>query len=379
MDFDKIKIKQGIAIITYTALLILVIIQFRSIVGALMTLLGLLKPLFGGIVIAFVLNRPFEWIKKLFIERFRMGKGISSVLAVVIVYLLLFGGIIAIILVVVPQLVQNIQTFAAGIDDVMFSVQSFANTVTGALGIEKVDMSELIAFVENYVGEIAQLIKDALPRLAVITMNAVSAVVNVFVAVAFSVYLMNGKRRIMAQIRRAASVFLPQKIHQSLQDVLDTIITVFDNYVAGQTLEAVILGSMCYIGMLVLRMDYAGMVSVVVAVTAMIPILGAYAGGGIGTILLLCVSPRKAIVFLVFFVLLQQIENNMIYPKVVGNKIGLPGIWVLLGITIGGKLLGIVGMLFGVPVITIIYTLLKKAVKNQEEQREVLAHKEKEG
>lgn len=379
MDLSKLKIKQGIAIITYAALLILLITQFQGIISGIMTLLGFFKPLFGGIGIAFVLNRPYEWLKKHLEEQLRIKAGIAGVLAAIMVYLLLFGGFITIILVVVPQLAQNIQTFAAGIDGVMDSVQLFFNNITDKMGIEAVDMTELISYVENYIVGIEQLIKDALPKIAVITMNAVSGVVNIFVATAFSVYLLVGKKQILSQLKRSAAILLPRKFYHNLQAVMSTIITVFDNYVAVQILEAVILGSLCYLGMLILRLDYAGMVSVVVAVSAMIPILGAYAGGGIGTVLLLCVSPKKAIFFLIFFILLQQVENNIIYPRVVGSKIGLPGIWVLLGITIGGKMMGIVGMLFGVPIMTIIYILLKNAVKNREERDISLTQEMKEG
>lgn len=368
MDFDKGKIKQGIAMITCSALMIIAVIQFRSIISGAAALVSLLKPLFGGVVIAFVLNRPYEWLNRCFAGKFHVDEGIAGTLAAVAVYLMLFGGIAAIILVVVPQLVQNIQTFIAGIDDVMVSLQSQADKITQMLGIKIIDVSEVIDFIGSYASEIEQLIKEALPKIADMTMNAVSAVVNVFVAIAFSVYLMNGKKQIIGQIQRMVSVFLPQRVNKGLSVVMDTVITVFDNYVAGQTLEALILGSLCFIGMLIQGLDYAGMVGAVVTVTAMIPILGAYIGGSIGTVLLLCVSPKKAVIFLIFFVLLQQVENNIIFPRVVGNKIGLPGIWVLLGITIGGKLMGVIGMLFGVPVITIIYTLLKNAVREREER-----------
>ena len=135
---------------------------------------------------------------------------------------------------------------------------------------------------------------------------------------------------------------------------------------AGQCKEAVILGSLCFAGMTVLRLDYAGMVSVVVGVTALVPILGAYIGGAVGVLLLLFISPAKALLFLVFLVVLQQVEGNVIYPRVVGRKIGLPGMWVLLAITVGGGLWGIWGMLLGVPLATIFYQLLRQDVRSRE-------------
>ena len=148
---------------------------------------------------------------------------------------------------------------------------------------------------------------------------------------------------------------------------------VFDNYFVGQSIEAGILGSLCFIGMLILRIDYAAMVSIVVAVTAFVPILGAYVGGALAVVLLMVVSPMKAVTFLIFFVILPQVENNAIYPKVVGRKMGLPGIWVLFGITVGGGLFGIVGMILGVPVLTVIYTLLKRNVQEREKEQNISA------
>lgn len=371
MDLDRIRIRQGIIIITYTALLILGIINFRSVIGGVGVVLKLLSPFFAGIAIAFVLNRPYEWLKLLYLERMRMKENVANVLAIVTVYLLLVGVIVAVLLTVVPQLIENIQMLTTSIDEITKSLQDLMNTVTQVLGLKQVDLTELSNFIQSYIGQIQEIAKDIIPKIAVITMNVLSAVINIFLAVAFSVYLMSEKHRMIDQIRRIVCIFATDRIEARIYSVTHTIITVFDNYVAGQALEAVILGSLCFVGMLILGLEYAGMVSVVVAITAMIPILGAYVGGGMAVVLLLCVAPKKALMFLVFFVLLQQVENNVIYPRVVGNKIGLPGIWVLLAITIGGKLMGVVGMLFGVPVMTVIYTLFKNSIRNKEQKEEV--------
>lgn len=368
MDMGKFKIKQGIIIITYAAAMVLIIVNFRSILAGVGKFFGLLMPFFMGVVIAFVLNRPYEWFKKLYIEKVHMKKKLANVLAILTVYLLLISIVVTVVLIVVPQLVQNMQMFAANIDETLTSYQNILNSILDMFGMKQLNLSELSEYIKEYIQEIQEIAKQVLPQILTITMNVVSGVVNVFLAIAFSIYLMSGKQKIMSQVKRAVRVFVPEKLKGSIYLVTKTIITVFDNYVMGQTLEAIILGSLCFIGMLVLRLDYAGMISVVVAITAMIPIMGAYVGGVIAVILLLCISVKKAIIFFVFFVILQQVENNVIYPKVVGNKIGLPGIWVLLGITIGGKLMGIVGMLFGVPIMTIIYTLFKNSVHSREKK-----------
>ena len=162
--------------------------------------------------------------------------------------------------------------------------------------------------------------------------------------------------------------WLPAGTYGGLREVLQVIVRSFRGYVIGQSTEAVILGSLCFAGMLLLRLEYAGVISIVVALTALIPILGAYIGGVIAVILLTMVSPVRAGIFLIFFIILQQVENNVIYPRVVGGRLGLPGIWVLLAITVGGKLGGVVGMLFGVPSMAVVYTLLKNSVRAREKK-----------
>ena len=164
---------------------------------------------------------------------------------------------------------------------------------------------------------------------------------------------------------------MPKKTHGKISSLYNIVVQVFEDYIAGQCKEAIILGSLCFVGMTILRLDYAGLIGVIIGVTALVPILGAYIGGAIGVILLFFVSPTKALIFLIFLVVLQQFEGNVIYPRVVGRKIGLPGMWVLLGISVGGGILGISGMIIAVPVTTVLYQLLKRDVSKREEKAKV--------
>ena len=179
---------------------------------------------------------------------------------------------------------------------------------------------------------------------------------------------MYGKERLISQVKRCFRVYMPKRVRPAISNLTQIVYDVFDSYVAGQCTEAVILGVLCFVGMSVLRLDYAGMISAVVGVTALVPILGAYIGGAVGVLLLLFVSPGKALLFLIFLIVLQQVEGNLIYPKVVGRKIGLPGMWVLLAISVGGGLWGIWGMLIGVPLKTVLYRLLRQDVSRREER-----------
>lgn len=204
------------------------------------------------------------------------------------------------------------------------------------------------------------------PQIIEVTGNIISGFTTFFIALVLTVYMLYWKERLLKQLKRVVNCYIPSNINVYVKEVYNSVVTVFADYISGQCIEALILGSLCFIGMTILRLDYAAMISMVIAVTALVPILGAYVGGAIGVILLLFISPRKAIIFLIFLVILQQVEGNFIYPKVVGRKIGLPAMWVLLALCVGGKWKGIIGMLVSVPITAVLYRLIKQDLKRKE-------------
>ena len=189
-----------------------------------------------------------------------------------------------------------------------------------------------------------------------------SSVVNLLLAFVFSIYLLLGKEHIRGQFKRLFQVYLKEKHRNRLYYLLNTLNDCFHSYIVGQCSEAVIIGVLCTLGMLLLRLPYALAVGALVGVTALIPVAGAYIGGIVGALLIVTVSPFKALLFIVFIILLQQLEGNLIYPKVVGTSIGLPGIWVLASITVGGGVMGILGMFISVPVAAALYRMLRADV-----------------
>ena len=354
--------------ITYAVGLVLVVIHIEDILHAIGLFLGLLKPLLLGIVIAFVLDHPYEHLRGWYQRRWHIRERRAKICAIVSVYVLAFGAVTALIVVVAPEVVRNLMMFASNADTYLMDLQSMLNQLTGAFGLSQIDLSGVIAMADEYLGDLTQAIIELLPQIIQVTAGVVSSLATFFLALALSVYIMSGKERLLSQVRRCLKVYLPQKFHRGLSHFTAVVYEVFDNYVAGQCKEAVILGTLCFLGMTILRLDYAGMVSVVVGVTALVPILGAYIGGAVGVVLLLFISPAKALLFLVFLIVLQQVEGNVIYPKVVGRKIGLPGMWVLLAIGVGGGLWGVWGMLIGVPLTTVLYQLLRGDVHAREEK-----------
>lgn len=319
-----------------------------------------------GIMIAFVLNQPSELIQKFLMQKVKWREKPAKAVGILGAYLFIFALLAAVVGIVIPQLIDSVRTFALNMDAYLNNLQQELDRITIPLGVQRIDLSNLIDLAHAGLGKMDAAV---VPHILSVTGTMLRALGTLAIGIAFSAYLLAGKQRILSQVKRILRAYLPEQTYEQVHTVLHVIVDCFRNYLIGQTTEAAILGGLCFVGMLLLRLEYAGVVSVVVGMTAMIPILGAYIGGMVAVILLFMISPWKAMLFLVFFVILQQIENNVIYPRVVGGRLGLPGIWVLLAITVGGQIGGVVGMLFGVPITTVLYTLLRNSVRNRENKK----------
>ena len=194
------------------------------------------------------------------------------------------------------------------------------------------------------------------------TGNLMSVIVTLVLAVVFSVYMLSGRERLLHQCRKVLYAYLPERWAVRVHSVAKLSAVTFTNFVSGQLLEACILGGLCAAGMLFIQADYAPLIGVIVGISALIPVAGAYIGAGVSAFLLMMVSPVRALIFLVFLLVLQQIEGNVIYPRVVGTSIGLPGLWVLTAVTVGGGLFGLLGIMLSVPLCSVLYALLRQDV-----------------
>ena len=344
----------------------LLLLYSRTIIQGISGLAELFQPFLMGVVIAFILSRPYELFQQLYQKKLHFKVKTAHILGIVSAYLAIFAVLAAVIGVVIPQLASSIRLFAQNAEYYLENLQRELDILAQRLHLAEIDLSSILQLVQAGLGQFDHAV---VPKILSVTGTMLHSLATFAIAIAFSVYLLAGKKRILSQLDRILKAYLSRRIYADGRYVLKIIVESFRNYIVGQSTEAVILGGLCFIGMFLLELDYAGMVSMVVAITALIPILGAYIGGVIAAVLLFMVSPMKALIFLIFFVILQQVENNVIYPRVVGRRIGLPGIWVLLAITVGGKLGGVVGMLFGVPTMTIVYTLLRNSVRAREKRK----------
>ena len=369
---DKRLFKSILLIITYAVVLVMVLARLDVVGFALGRLLGLFRPLIIGFALAFILNRPCHFFFRLYNRGLGKTKaaGAARPLAVVTSYLALIVAITGVFSFVLPKLTESIQTFALNLSGYISNVQSWINQLADYLHLdmEALDLSSLNQTLENLFKQALGFLSSLAPQLLEITTSIVSLVVTGVLALVFSIYMLSGKEKLLGQCRRVLRAYVPKKFADPITDVIHLTSDTFTRFITGQLIEACILGSLCAVGMLFIQPDYAPLIGVTVGASAIIPVAGAYIGAILSAVLLLMVSPLKAVIFLVFLVILQQIEGNVIYPKVVGSSIGLPGIWVLAAVTVGGGLLGLEGVLLSVPVASVLYTLLRRDVRRRLER-----------
>lgn len=350
--------------------LILAIIYSKQIFSVVGNFFSIVFPLILGCAIAYVLNLIVVNLEKIYFPKaenkwIRKTKmPICLILAILLIVVILFF----VIKLVVPELINTITTLSKTIPsslnnaaDYFKSNDNFPIIAETIKGID-FDWNEISKNVMTYA---TQGFGGVLDYTVSIVGNVTSGVFKFIVACTFAIYLLISKEKLFAQIKRVAKAFMKKNRMASINKVLKITNEAFSSFIIGQFTEAIILGSLCAIGMLLLRIPYALTIGTFIGVTALIPIFGAWIGAIIGCILIVTIDPVKAFIFIIFIVVLQQIENNLIYPKVVGTSIGLPGIWVFSAILIGGGLSGIVGMLLSVPIAATVYKLVQLKVRER--------------
>lgn len=330
-------------------------------------------PLIIGCAMAYVVNILMgfyeKWYDKIF--KVEVALKIKRVVCLILAFLSLFGIVALIINLVLPELINCIASFIRLIPGAL-------QTVINIVGEEQIlnmfpelqngfDFSNISTQVEQLIKTVIGGVGGAVDSLMSAVTSVVSVVVNVVIGLIFSLYVLLDKEDLCRRCKTLVSTYL-SKSTDKIFYVVDVLDESFHSFIVGQCIEAVVLGALCVIGMWLLRFPYAVMIGVFIGFTALIPIAGAYIGAAVGAIMILTVSPLQAVQFLIFIVVLQQLEGNLIYPKVVGQSIGLPGIWVLTAITVGGGVLGVGGMLLAVPIFAAGYRLIREDVARRNKE-----------
>ena len=326
----------------------------------LQTALKAASPLLIGLVIAYIVNiimsfwenRVFAYLENPWIQK------CSRILSLVLSFLCIIGGISVLTGTIFPELWKCLDLLMTQIPDVIKRFQPYLEDWISLdiLKYRDIDIEKVIQSGANWILSGAGW---TLNSIVSGVGTVVSSVATFLIALIFSIYLLFGKEKLIKQMNALMDVYLPEKLVSRLRYVEKIADNSFHRYIVGQCTEAVVLGTLCMLGMLLLRFPYAVMIGCVVGVTALIPFVGAYIGAAVGALMILTESPIQAAGFLIYLVILQQMENNLIYPRVVGSSIGLPGIWVLAAITVGGSLGGVIGMMLSVPLMAAFYQLVR--------------------
>lgn len=353
------------------------------LLAALRALLSLASPFLLGCAIAFILNVPMRAVER----RLPAGAGgARRPLAFVLALVLVLGVLALAGLVIVPKLgeaassvAQQAQRFFIRLPAALAGLEERLPELQTALSGLDVDWQALSGKALELLQELGtSLVNSGMGGVASgvsLVGGVVSGISTFFIGLVFAVYLLLQKEKLGGQARRCLYALLPERAADRVLEVAALSNRTFSSFLSGQCLEAVILGSMFTVSMAVLRMPYAVLVGVLIALTALIPIVGAFIGCAVGALLILLSSPMQALAFIVLFLVLQQVEGNLIYPHVVGSSVGLPSIWVLAAVTVGGKLMGILGMLMFIPLCSVVYALFRRYVRDRLAARNIPAEK----
>ncbi len=366
----KLKWKSVAKIAAIILAVYLCIHYWPNISGLLAKILAAAAPIFIGLATAYAVNILMSFYERHYFPKSTKKAVVKTKRPVCMVgaFITLLGIIALIVGLIAPQLVKCIVMLVNEIPPVIEKLIPKLEQI----GIVPDDIINSLSAInwKDRIGDIISAVTSGLGGAFNIAYTAVSSVftsvVNIVIGIIFAIYLLAEKDRLIAQFKRLIDRFVPEQKAKKLTYVWAEISDCFHDFIVGQCTEAVILGVLCMLGMFILQIPYAPMIGALMGFTALIPIVGGLIGAGIGAFLILMDSPIKALVFVIFVIILQQIEGNLIYPKVVGRSLGLPGIWVLAAVTVGGGVMGIGGMLIGVPLTAAAYKLLKAYVNTQE-------------
>lgn len=356
-------------------LLFLLIHYWEKVMSVAGEVIGAASPLFIGLVIAYIINILMSFYERYYFRKSThpivvKAKNPVCLLLAIFSFILIISAITGL---VVPELVSCVSLIISDIPPAMeallnsevFKELAPEDLYAQLRGVDwKTWINDVMKFVTNGIG-------STMNTVVSVVSNAVSNVVTGVLALIFAIYFLLGKESLMEQMKRLLDNYLPKKHVLKVNYITGIVNDSFHRYIVGQFTEAIIIGVMCMVGMLIFRFPYAGMIGALIGFTALIPVAGAYIGASVGFIMIFTVSPMKALLFLVFIVVLQQVEGNLVYPKVVGGSLGLPAVWVLAAVTVGGGLMGIMGMLVGVPIAAALYRLVREDV-NRRERRQAL-------
>ena len=374
MNLDKDNLKKIRGLILFTIFVLVALWNYELVFDGVQFVWGVIFPFVLGGVIAFIVNIPMRFFEEKIFDKAKSKKKrwankLARPLSLIITLLVIIGVIATVVLVVVPELGNTLLNLGKTIQDFIpklqeWAIKTFEDNQEIAKWISEINfkwdeiLSQGLDFLKNGASSVLGSTFEAAKSI-------ISGVTTFFISFVFSCYILVQKEKLGEQVKKLMCAFMPEDWRNILLALGTVVNKSFTNFFTGQCLEAVILGLMFLVTMAIFGLPYALLISVLIAFTALIPIFGAFIGCAVGALLIFMVSPAKALIFIIMFLVLQQLEGNFIYPHVVGNSVGLPSIWELVAVSIGGSLMGLAGMLIFIPITAVVYTMLRGIVNRR--------------
>ncbi len=385
MNLNRENMNKIMGLIAFTILLFVGLQNTGLVISAARNIISLIAPFLIGGCVAFVLSVPMGFFEKYFFNAKKTSgkrKGKSSegkrVLSLVITLAAVCGVVAVVVFMVAPELYKSLKTIGRELSNAFVRVPELLDEAAKRLPMFEAEIAKIkYNFInvdwKGIGAQVAEFLKNTnfLGNTLSIASSVVSAAANFIIGIVFAIYILLQKENLSRQFRRLFYSFLPEKKVDRFLEVCSLTADSFHSFLSGQCLEAVILGFMFFVSMWVLRLPHALPISVLIGFTALIPIFGAFIGCAVGALLILIVNPIKALWFIVLFLVIQQIEGNVVYPRVVGSSVGLPSIWVFAAVTFGASVGGVLGLLFAIPVCSVVYSLLRDAVRSRIKERKI--------
>lgn len=371
------KLKNQFIISTYIVVLAFLLLNIKSIGNILIQSISVLKPFIIGIAIAFLINIPMKFFEIKLISptlkksKLKDTKTISRILSLVLTLIILFIFISAFVNFVVPQLIKSTSSLVSKVPQYIDSLQTYIPNYLSHINISSSMHSSLLSGVEKVSNFVIKFANYFISNILSITFGVTSAITNFVIGFIIAIYILLSKEKLLIQCKKVAYAFLSESYAKKLIEVSHLVSFKFSRFIAGQCMDGVILGTLCFIGMTIFDMPYAILVSCIIAIADLIPIFGTFIGSAISAFIIFMVKPITALYFIIMIVIIQQIEGNLVYPFVVGNSIGLSSFWILVPIFIGSSTFGVLGILIGVPLFSVIYTLTSRYINKKLKEKNI--------
>lgn len=367
---NKNLFRSIVLLLLIAAILALVVIKIDTIFSVAGLLSSILAPVIAGTMIALFLDRPYTLFRRLFLRVFRNAKNkykLATGFSVALTYIVLLSFIAVFLVAVVPEVTASVTNLLENISSYTENIQNALNTLIEKYdflkdNIKPLDFSQWGQWLTTLVNKVAEIVKNRLPEIFNITKSIAGGVTNTILSLIISVYIMLGRSHLKWQAKKTISAFFPREVADNIKEITTLTSKTLSGYISGRVVDSIIVGILCFVFMKIFGFEYAALISFIIGVTNIIPMLGPFIGAIPSAFLLMLINPAHCFWFIVFVIVLQQVDSNIIDPRIAGESTGLPTLWVLISITLGGGLFGILGFLLSVPLCAVLYNLTQKRV-----------------